>query len=73
LQLTGNHDVITSAGAMKRASSLVVGDVLLRGDGEELVVKTIDKLPEVHTVYNLQLEEGGAGFVADNVRVVGYQ
>jgi hypothetical protein len=73
LQLTGNHDVVTSAGVKKRASSLVIGDVLLRGDGKKLVVKTINKLPEVHTVYNLQLEDAGAGFVADNVRVVGYQ
>jgi hypothetical protein len=72
LQLTPNHDVVNSKGQKIRASLLKTGDVLLRGDKTKLTVKSIDTVPATSTVYNLKLEDGGAGFVAGGVRVVGY-
>jgi hypothetical protein len=72
LKLTPNHWVITGKGGMVPASALKVGDVLLRSDRTKLTIKTIDTVPATSTVYNLQLEVAGAGFVADDIRVMGY-
>ncbi len=73
LQLTPNHEVVNAKGAKIRASSLKVGDVLLRGDGSKLKIETVKTVPAKSTVYNLKLEDSGAGFVAGGVRVTVYR
>jgi hypothetical protein len=72
LQLTPKHAIVLKDGKAIPASQLKTGDVLLRGDKTKLTVKSIDTVPSANTVYNLQLEDSGAGFVANGVRVMDY-
>lgn len=71
LNLTPNHMVVNGRGHLVRASSLKLGDTLLAADKTKLVIQTIATTPATGTVYNLVLK-GGAGFIADGVRVIDY-
>lgn len=72
LRLTPNHDVVNAKGHKIRASLLKAGDTLLRADGSTLLVERVETVPATSTVYNLELDGAGTGFVADGLRVVGY-
>ena len=70
LEITSAHPVLLSDGKLVRAGEIKVGDKLVKADGKIEEVKTIEPKAGKSTVYNLFLE-GGDGFVADGIRVIG--
>ena len=58
-------------GEWKAASNLLAGDVLQKIDGSTVYVTevTVEKLPEIINVYNLEIEDLHTYYVADGVLV----
>ena len=73
LRVSLSHKVILSSGRQVRASKLKVGDKLLKGDGSVMTVTGVKDVSATATVYNLKLEDGGIGFVANDTRVMEYK
>lgn len=64
-------DSSVNDGEWKAASNLLAGDVLQKVDGNTVYVTevTVEKLPEIINVYNLEIEDLHTYYVADGVLV----
>jgi hypothetical protein len=72
LKITPLHKVVLASGRAVMAKEIKVGDKILRGNGTIMTVTKIKKdLPTI-TVYNLVLEDGSDGYIANGLRVLSY-
>ncbi len=70
LALTGAHSVLKEDGQPVFARDLQKGDKIVGKDGEPVEIQSVETDgDDKQTVYNVQLDKGGMGFVAGGVRV----
>lgn len=72
LRITPLHKVVLASGRAVMAKDINVGDKILKADGLiENVTNIESDLPAI-TVYNLVLEDGSDGYIANGLRVLSY-
>jgi hypothetical protein len=72
LRITPLHKIVLSTGRAVMAKEIRVGDKILKADGSVEEVTKIDTRQAPITVYNLVLENGNDGYIANGVRVLSY-
>lgn len=72
LEITPDHKIILSSGRAVKAGDINLGSKILKEDGRIEIVQSIDKKRSKIKVYNLVLEDGSDGYIANGVRVLSY-
>jgi hypothetical protein len=72
LKITPLHKIIMASGRGVMAKKIKVGDKILRADGTVKVVQKIENDSAPIEVFNLVLEEGADGYIANGLRVLSY-
>jgi len=72
LKITPLHKVVLATGRAVLAKDVKVGDKLLMGNGQVMVVSTVKAQKKKITVYNLVLDQKSDGYIAGGVRVMSY-
>lgn len=72
LKITPLHKIVLASGRAVMAKDIKVGDVILKADGSTEAVHTIDTTLKPITVYNLVLQDGNDGYIANGTRVMSY-
>lgn len=72
LKITPQHKIILANGRAVAARDIRVGDNMLKADGLFETVTSVDSNLQPITVYNLVLDKGADGYVANGIRVLSY-
>ena len=72
LKITPLHKIVLSTGRAVMAKDLKVGDQILKADGLVEEVTSIKTDLKPITVFNLVLEDGNDGYIANGLRVMSY-
>ncbi|MBT3237098.1 MAG: hypothetical protein HN353_14165 [Bdellovibrionales bacterium] len=72
LKITPLHRVLLDSGRGVMAEDIAVGDRILKSDGSYVTVVDVDNNSDRMTVYNLVLEDGFDGYIANGLRVLSY-
>lgn len=72
LKITPRHKIVLASGRGVMAQDIRAGDKILNNEGEVLVVQDIDTSLPRTKVYNLVLEDGMEGYIANGIRVFSY-
>lgn len=72
LKITPLHKIVLANGRAVMAKEIKVGDLILKADGLTEEVTSIDTTLAPITVYNLVLEDGSDGYIANGMRVMSY-
>ena len=72
LKITPEHKVLLSSGRSVMARDLKEGDELVNSKAKVAVVSDVHFVDDSITVYNLVLEDGADGYVANGIRVQSY-
>jgi hypothetical protein len=72
LRVTPLHKIVLASGRAVLAQELKIGDQILKVDGSSEEVASIESELKPITVYNLVLEDGKEGYIANGMRVLSY-
>jgi hypothetical protein len=72
LKITPQHKVVLASGRAVMARELRVGDKILEADGLIVTVDKVEADLQPINVYNLVLEKGADGYIANGLRVLSY-
>jgi hypothetical protein len=72
LGITPLHKVVLANGRAVMAKDVKVGDQILNANGSITTVSTVEDNLKPITVYNLVLESGSDGYIANDMRVLSY-
>jgi hypothetical protein len=72
LRVTPLHKIVLQSGRAVLAEELKIGDKILKADGSVEEVASIENGLKPITVYNLVLEDGKEGYIANGMRVLSY-
>jgi hypothetical protein len=70
--VTPLHKIVLQSGRAVLAEELKIGDKILKADGSVEEVASIENGLKPITVYNLVLEDGKEGYIANGMRVLSY-
>ena len=70
--ITPLHKIVLANGRAVAAKDIKVGDKILKADGLMETVKSVKTDLAPITVYNLVLENGSDGYIANGVKVMSY-